>query len=535
MSSRSFFLTVLLCVFLVLGLTSCEKKNISADIRVDLTQGVQNLDPQFATDPVACMLITNTFEGLLRKEQDGSLAPGVAESYTVSPDGLRYSFLLRGDAKWSNGEPVTAGDFVFALRRLFNSQVPSPYAEEYLAIQNAPEILKGILSPETLGVIAKDDKTLEIRLSTASPLFVQRLAGTPAMPCNQAFFTSTRARYGLAADYLLYNGAYAVDKWDNAKSISLQKNQHYWEGAKVVCPKVVFYTSRIITPEKATEKDKAKSAWELFAEKKTDIYPATAAELEKVKATDATLQEIANRGYNLVANTRQGTLSNENVRRAMMLALDRTGFRERTPALYGISDNLVPGSARSAASGAQNLSPWADGNSREYAQRGLAELGDSQIESMALLIPTETDLSALGAYLQRQWKDVLGVYVNLDLQPQAEFDKKLAAGDFSFALVPTQATTQDPAGVLEAYATGSARNYSGWSSTAFDNLLAAAAAAESETLATQRYDEAQQMVIDSGVAIPVLTQSSYYAFGKGVTGIQLTGGMLNLREASRTT
>ncbi|MEG1778283.1 MAG: ABC transporter substrate-binding protein, partial [Angelakisella sp.] len=231
-------LASLLSLTLTLSLlTGCAKEG-SAPLRMDIDGGVANLDPQFATDSAGCTIIANCFEGLLQKDSEGNIVAGAAESYKVSSDGLTYTFFLRSDAKWNDGETVVAEDFAFALGRLFHPQVPSPYAEEFLMIKNAPLILSGELPQTMLGVTAKNSETLEITLSEPSPLFTDKLTSTAAMPCNEKFFTQTRARYGLEEGYLKFNGAYRVSHWDNSKYIEMSPNKHYHTRGELPFPEV---------------------------------------------------------------------------------------------------------------------------------------------------------------------------------------------------------------------------------------------------------------------------------------------------------
>ena len=207
--------------FMLLSLSACSEQK-TQPIRIDIPSPIKNLDPQFATDMIAQTIIANTFEGLVRKTIDGEIVPAVAESFTVSPDLKTYTFHLRKDVLWQNDTPVTAHDFVFAFQRMFHPQVPSPFAQQYIMIENAPQVLSGELPNSLLGVKAKDDYTLIFTLSKASPLFLERLCEPSASPCNETFFNETRARYGLGKGYIMGNGVFTISSWDNEKSIVIK-------------------------------------------------------------------------------------------------------------------------------------------------------------------------------------------------------------------------------------------------------------------------------------------------------------------------
>ncbi|MEG0853352.1 MAG: peptide ABC transporter substrate-binding protein, partial [Angelakisella sp.] len=525
-------LALLLLLSLLFLTVGCAKEG-SQELRLDINGGVSNLDPQFATDPISRTIIANSFEGLFRKDSSGKTIAGVAESYDTSTDGLHYTFYLRQDAKWSDGKTVTAGDFVFALQRLFHPQVPSPYAEEFLAIQNAPQILAGELPQSRLGAVAKNDHTLEIFLSEPSPLFIERLAGTASMPCNEEFFTGTRARYGLGTEYIKYNGAYRVSHWDNAKYIVLKPNSHYHGVKELPFPEVYMYTSRVVTPEKADEKNKVKTARDLFNEGKSDIYLATAEELPSITGKEVTYLEIKNRVWQLIFNTAYGTLENESVRRGLTFALDSSGYSQRIPEMYGLAESLIPDSARPKELPMPKLLGFDPIGAQAAITAGLEELGRDALGQLAILIPDNANLGTVAGYLQKQWKDKLVTYVNLETVTEEQFRTRLRNKDFSIALVPMEASGQDCADVLSGFTRISTWNYGSFHSEEYDTLLESAVKAGSRQRSLDYYQQAEQLLIDKAAAVPLFTQSSYYAFSKGTSGVEIINGLLSFQNANR--
>ena len=191
-------------------------------IRYDVPTGVSLLDPQFATDTTARMIISNTFEGLYRQRPDGEVVPRLAESSEVSDDGLVWTFRLRRDAVWNASSsrsafheaPVTAHDFAFALSRMFDPAAFSPFAGEFSSVKNASLILSGAAPQSSLGVRALDDYTLEITLVRQDSRLPELLSASYAMPCSREFFESTRARYGFDIGSLLCNGPFYLYNWN---------------------------------------------------------------------------------------------------------------------------------------------------------------------------------------------------------------------------------------------------------------------------------------------------------------------------------
>lgn len=195
--------------------------------KLALTGAAGTFDPQFAENKNSILVASNVFEGLLVEDPEGGLHPGVAKGYTVSPDGRTYTFQLREDACWSDGSAVTAGDFVFAFRRLFGPGSVSPHAENLRPVQNAEAILAGELPPESLGVRAANDHTLVLTLEKPDSGITTVLAQWYAAPCKESFFTQQKGRYGLEMKTTLYNGPYVISLYESGKEIRLRQNANY--------------------------------------------------------------------------------------------------------------------------------------------------------------------------------------------------------------------------------------------------------------------------------------------------------------------
>jgi ABC-type oligopeptide transport system substrate-binding subunit len=198
----------------------------------------ESLDPHKATSFAEIHILRNLFEPLVVRDPKGNVAPGVAEFWSVSEDGLIYRFKLRADARWSNGDPVTAGDFVFAFRRLEDPKSNSKFADELYPIKNAEEVNTGKLDVTALGVAAPDERTVEITLKAPTPYFLQVLTIEQAMPVHEKTVR-------LSEDWgkpgrMVSNGAYMLDDMKPSSHIRIVKNPHYWDAGKVTIDTVVF-------------------------------------------------------------------------------------------------------------------------------------------------------------------------------------------------------------------------------------------------------------------------------------------------------
>ena len=210
-----------LALCMVLGFTACGKKKAPAAIRVDLSGRVYTLDPQYCSTALERCLLKNCMEGLLRRLPDGTMAEGCAENYSVSADGLRYTFTLRENLQWSDGEPLKARDFVFAFQRIQQGSGSAAAREQFAAIAGMAEGESG-----SLGAAAPDDRTVIITLSRTDPLLPEKLAEPEAFPCREDFYTGTHARYGNTLENMIYNGPYTVKSWESA-GLRLIPNSRY--------------------------------------------------------------------------------------------------------------------------------------------------------------------------------------------------------------------------------------------------------------------------------------------------------------------
>lgn len=220
------FFSVFLTVLLILNLTACGNKTDEAYIYFELPEIPSTLDAQTAKTDSELLIVRNIYEGLMRKNSDGEIVTGAAESYKKS--GLTYTFTLRDKIYWNNDEPVTAHDFVYGLQRALDPETKAPFASRLYCIKNAKQINSGTLKPDKLCVTATDKKTVKIELEYDDPSFLENLASSVAMPCNKEFFQTCGGKYGLFSDKIICNSSYRLTKWNKENfGIRLYKNEEY--------------------------------------------------------------------------------------------------------------------------------------------------------------------------------------------------------------------------------------------------------------------------------------------------------------------
>lgn len=518
---------LVLAAALVFALASCGGKSTAATvISASLPAKAGTLDPQIADTDAARTLILNTYEGLVRLSQDGGIVPGAASSYTVSPDGLTYSFTLRSDGKWHFGDTnekeltgltasafdsrVTAADFVFALRRVVDPATGSPFASEFSSVLNAPNIMSGSMGADSLGVYADSDYSLRIVLSAPQSGFLRTLTQPAAMPCSESFFNACDGRYGLRLGTTTGNGPFFISRMNTDTSdvsYRLSKSDTYAGEHAAHCDYVWLYvnsdSASVLSDLKAGTYDMA------FIDERSK------AGLDSGKFT---LSEIQNGVNCLIFNMSDAEAGSEALRAALITAMDRTAFCSNTGETE--EDSLIPRIC--TVRPAPAALPYTSDNIPGLVASALKELGSEKIE--LTLTASDRYEDALKRQLQT-WQKLLTVNVNitLDLLSDKELSTAVSSGKYQAALFSVTATGSDTAQYLASFASGgdiapllsfSSSDYNAYSAAASGADLSA----DGSTAAA-----AQDWLLAHCVLLPLSDSSVYIAEAAGVSGIWSTG------------
>ncbi len=514
-------LCLLLAVLAFTGLLGgCGKKDPADQvIRFDLESKVSLLDPQFSTDSSAQTIIYNIFEGLVTQDSNGGLHPAAAKNYTVSADGLTYTFYLHENGIWSDGSPLTADDFVFAFQRLFNPAMVSSFASDFSCIQNGKKILNGEMDLSSLGVKAVGDYQLVIRLEEPNPFFITLLASSAAMPCNQAFFEDSKGRYGLNKEFVLSNGPFQLRAWGD-EVIAIRRSGNYLTGDAAIPAGVQFYIGRS-NPEN------------LLFTGDTDAAKIQFSSLNEAHKSKLSVAEFEDTVWTLIFNQTVNDpefppqLSYNSLRLALCSALNRQLFSNSLTGDLKLTTSLIPGAvhlqgkpySEAVASAADLYDPQM---AKNYRNSFYETAGVSKPDSISILVLDTGNQAFLTGFIQQAWQKELSIFVNVEPLPEKEFWARLSKRDYTAAVLPLKLDQDAPQSILGRFASTSTQNYTGYSNEAYDNVLRQAATAKSFSQMTAAFADCEDLLTRNGVAVPLYTQTSYYAAAPEITGIDFS-------------
>lgn len=466
-------------VLLLFLLISCQSPESKIEIsQIPLQQKltfaeattIPSMDTTQATDTISFTTMNNVFEGLYRLNQQNMPVEGMAVTYTVSEDGRVYTFTIREDAYWSNGDRVSANDFVFAWKKALHPQTLSPYAYIMNDIKNASRIL----DPEDelygeidkLGVQALDEKTLEVTLESPIPYFLSLTAFPTFFPQNEKFVVEHGNQYALGKDHLVYNGPFILQEWKQEKGWTYKKNPTYWDQEAVQLEEVQF----LVVKEPTT-------ITRLYETGVIDRAGLTAEYVDKYKdRSDFNTLSMPFVTF-LRFNQKKDDLANVHIRKALAHAWDKDGIANiilnngSKPAYFFIPTQFVSGpDGTDFRFRSVEFREGLD-QAREYWKKGLLELGKSNIE-LELLIYDSENSSTIGQYIKNQLeKHLEGLTITIKQQP---FQQKMVLEknlDYDISFSGWGPDYADPMTFLDMFVTGSGNNLMNYSNREYDRLI----------------------------------------------------------------
>ncbi|UOF91208.1 peptide ABC transporter substrate-binding protein [Fodinisporobacter ferrooxydans] len=490
------------------GGSSSGKQSVS----LDLITEPPTLDPAMATDTTSDFVINAAFEGLTHLGSDNKPVPGIAESWSTSQNGTVWTFKLR-DAKWSNGDPVTANDFVYAWKHILNPKTGAQFANYLYYIKGAKEYNTNKGSADQVAVKAIDDHTLQVTLNTPVPFFLDLTAFHPYFPVDQKV-VEKNPKWAADASTIVSDGPFKVASWQHQQKLVLQKNQNYWDKNSIKLDQV----TGVIVNDLNTQ-------YQMFKSGQLDMdvkLPATLTP-KLLQSGEAKIYPLAGT-YMLEFNTQKKPFDNVNIRKALSLAIDRQSLvkdvtqQGETPA-YAFVPPGDPGKNGDFRKEGGDLFKDDVAQAKQLLAQGLKEEGLSQLPPITYQYNTVDYNKKIAEAIQQMWKKNLGVDVTLQNEDWKIYLDKLTKGDFQIGRMGWIQSYTDPSAELDLLKSDFGSNYTRWKNKQFDKYVNEA---ETTTDVSKRMDDmhkADQLIIDQAPVAPLFFYTNVFAFNKKIDGI----------------
>ncbi len=464
-----------------------------------------SVDPQVVEDVTGSEIVRDLFEGLMNQDAEGNLIPGVATEYTTNEDKTVYTFKLRPEAKWSNGDPVTAGDFVYAWKRLVDPELASPYAwfGELMSIENAAAIIAGEKPVDELGVSAIDDRTLEVRLSSSLPYFPAMTTHASTFPAPQKVIEEFGDEW-TKPENIVSNGAYVLTEHVPSERSVRERNEMYWDNENTIIDKTV---SLVINDENA--------ALTRYFAGELDRTEIPAGQYPKLKAEypdeAVSFPRLCNYYYTFnLSDSGPEAFKDPNVRKALSLAVDRKIITENIKA-GGEIEAYTFTPAATAGFTVPNV-PMTDMSQEERdaeAKRLLEEAGygpDNPLK-FDMLYNTDEAHGKIAVALSQMWKQKLGVEATLSNMEWKTFLDTRDNQDFQLARGAWCGDYNEASTFLDLLTSPSGYNDGKYSNARVDELMTQAKTADDPQ---PLYTEVEQIIADEVPIIPIYHYAGVY-------------------------
>ncbi|MBE9637516.1 peptide ABC transporter substrate-binding protein [Salipiger mangrovisoli] len=476
-----------------------------------LLDDISSLDPQIVEDVDGSAVSRDLFEGLMNQDEQGNLEPGVATGYDVSDDKLTYTFHLRENAVWSNGDPVTAGDFVFAWRRAVDPATASPYQwfMELMSINNAKAIVAGEKSPEELGVKAIDDRTFEVTLSTPLPYFVQMTTHSTTFPAPQKVVEEFGDNW-TRPENIVSNGAYVLTEYRPGERIVRERNEKYWDNEHTILDKTV---ALVINDENV-----ALTRYLAGELDRTEVPAGQFKRLQQEHPEEAiSFPRLCNYYYTFnLSDSGPEAFKDPKVRQALSLAVDRDIIANNIkgggePPAYSFTPEAVAGFTPPKSEMASMSQPERDAKAKELLEE--AGYGPENPLSFEVMYNTDEAHEKIAVVMTQMWKQKLGVQASLanmewkvflDTRGRQAFDMARGAwcGDYN------EAST-----FLDLIQSDSGYNDGKYSNPEYDKLLEEA---KTSSDTTPLYTAAEEIIATDTPVIPIYHYAGVYMMDSDV-------------------
>ena len=509
------------------GNNNAENAEPSGDqtLNINIKTEPPSLHPGTSSDTTSSAVLDQVFEGLTRINLEGEPEEAMAESIDVSEDGLTYTFKIREDAEWSNGDPVTAEDFEYAWKWVLDPEsADTDYAYQLYPIKGAEDAKENGGSLDDVGITVEDEKTLVVELTQPTDYFLELTAFHTYYPLNKDV-ASENDKWALdVGDDYVTNGPFKLVSWDHKDRIVIEKNEDYWDADTVQLETITMHMI-----------DDESTALSMYENDELDWIgdPVDAIPLAAIQSMkDAGELHIEDRAglYYYAVNHEDEVLGNANIRKALALSINRQGIvdnvtqTEEKPAMA-----LVPPSMFEE----NEEGYFADNDideAKKYLEKGLEELGLDELPAIKLSYNTDEGHAAIAQAVQDMWNKNLDLNVELNNEEWNVYLDSLGEGNYQIGRMGWIADFNDAINFLEIFETVGGNNYTNWENDEFKALLKDSRAELDSDKRQEILKEAEELFMEELPIVPVYFYTNTYAAKDNVKGIEaLPVGAFNLK------
>ncbi|MED4955158.1 peptide ABC transporter substrate-binding protein [Paenibacillus macerans] len=485
-----------------------EKLAADQTLKINLSAEPPTFDPAQAKDSQANTVLKTMYEGLTRQDGSGQSVPGVAESWEpTNEDGTQITFHLRKDAKWSNGDPVTAHDFVFAWERVLSpdTQPTAPYAYQLFYLKNAEDYYnKKITDFSQVGVKAVDDYTLQVDLVAPTPYFVGLTSFYTYYPVHQS--VKDDPKWAVDQSKMIVNGAFTLTNWVKGQSIEVTKNENYWDKDNIKLNKITMTLVNSSATELASyQNGELDRAGHPNGEIPTDQIPILRDQLKD----ELEIKGIASTYY-YEFNVTAEPFDNVNIRKAFAMAVDRQAIVDNVtlggqlpafgyvpPGIKGVNDEYR--NEHKDDYFTENVE-----EAKKLLEQGMKEKGYTKLPEITLIYNSSDAHKKVALAVADMWKKNLGVDVKTQNQEWAVFVENRQNLNYQVARAGWTADYNDPMTFLDMWVTDGGNNDTGFSNEEYDKLIADAKATSDMAKRDEDFAKAEKIFIqDNMVVMPL--------------------------------
>ncbi|MDR0299310.1 MAG: peptide ABC transporter substrate-binding protein [Streptococcaceae bacterium] len=533
----------------VLTLAACSSsKTTGTALHWNLTTALNTLDSGLATDTYSNEIIGNVQSGATRVDKNGDAANELAKDIKVSADGLTYTVTLKSGLKWSNGDALTAKDFVYAWQRNDDPATASEYAYLLAVIKNGEAINSGKMDKSELGIKATSDTQFVVTLENPTPYFKFLLGQSVYYPLNQKVVEKYGKQYATSSDKMVFSGPYefkSTKNWNGSNNtFSIYKNSDYYDASAVKMSEIDFQV--------VTDPNTAVSLYKQGKLDQTGVGVGSTAlwpkyknnkDLVLLKEAVTTYLEYNQSGKGASSSDTQKALANQKIREAFNLATDRSGYLKATAPVSAPAVSVTPAKMSKTASG-EDFSAYAKqdytydpAKAASLFKEGLKELGLTKL-SITLTTDDTPPAKAGSTYMQQNYqKDLPGLTFNIKTEPFKQRLNDSKSGNFDIVMTLWGGDYADPSTFLDLFTTGNAQNNGKFSNATYDAAIKKAETTNATEPAKRDadYKAAEAALFESSNVNPVYFRTTAVLQNPKVTGVRFgsTGLVYDFKYAEK--